>query len=153
MMPEQPVVGETGGSDLVTRRLKLLDEVDGRFVSGRGEPEDVVITAVVVDGLIFLHSELQAAFEVAVGGAEEAFAWPCQFFGGVDNIDGTLLKFHGVATGEHRRGNQFFREPDVAVVVDPDLGDDRAWVTGADRTAGNYYGFYHCSGFEGGGGS
>ena len=82
-------------------------------------------------------TELQAAFEVAVGGAEWIFPRLGQLLGRIDDFDGPLLELHRVAARRHSYADESARQIDIAVMVDADLSDDVAWVTVADQLVAN----------------
>ena len=72
--------------------------------------------------------------------AERALARLRQLLGGVHDVDGALLKLHGIASGRDRGFDQSPGQIEIAVVVDADFGDDkhrvlRSDASGADRTA------------------
>src|SRR5207245_3333747 len=83
---------------------------------------------------VLLIAELQAVFERPVRGPEGTFARSRELFLRVDHFDGPLLEFHRVRSAVLRRIDQTLGELEVAVVVDPDLGDHEAGLTFSHQT-------------------
>ena len=132
---QQAVVGERSRCNLEAGDVELIDEIHRLLVPAGGEPGHLDFAAIAVDQAVLVVPELQPALEIAVGGAEGILAGLGQFFGGVDDVHGALLKLHGVAARRYGHADQPAREVDIAVMVDADLGDDVAGVAIADQPA------------------
>src|SRR6185369_1456849 len=128
---QQVVVGQAGRSDLVRGRIELLHEVDRRFVPTGSEPGDLLFSAIAVDVLIRIATELEPTLQVTVGRAERILSRLRQLFGGVHDLDGALLELPRVRLGHAGHGDPTTPDPEVAVVVDADFPNDvgRATVT------------------------
>jgi hypothetical protein len=134
---QQVVVGQRRRRDLVTRRGKAIDEIDGLLVPGRREPRDLAGAAVGIDFLVIVIIELESAFQITVGRAKRALARLRQFLRGIDDLDRALLELDRVAAGRHRHADQPLREIDVAVVIDADLSDHIARLGVSDGPIAN----------------
>src|SRR5450756_417480 len=77
--------------------------------------------------------QLDPALEVAVGRSERALARSRQIVGRVDTLDRAFLELDRVAPRRDRRCDEFFRQIDIAVVIDPDLGDCKDRLAGSDH--------------------
>ena len=125
-------MGQACGGDLMAGGIKGLDKIDGAFIPAGGEPEDAFIPAVGINNPILIKAEFKAAFEVTVGRTKGVFSGLEQLFRGIDQVNGPLLEFNGLATGVNGRVNQLAGGIDVTVMIDADFGDNKTRVAGAD---------------------
>src|SRR5262249_17415582 len=104
------------------------------LVPARREPGDADLAAEAVDLLVVPLGELEGALEVAVGLAERALPRLGELLRGVDHVHRALLELDRVAICRRRDVDQLLRKPEVAIVVDADLGDDVTRLSVADGT-------------------
>gem|GEM_PF-4065765 len=119
---QEPGVRQGRRSDLVARRLELIDEVDAPLVPARSEPLDSVLLAVGIDLLVLLVPELEPSLEVTVRRTERVLPGPFELLGGVHHVDVALLELDRVAASRNRRVDETLGDTHIAIVVDADLG-------------------------------
>src|SRR5208337_903432 len=132
-MAQQAVIGEGRGSDLKAGNGELSYEIDRCLVPARREPVNLDLTAITVNLPILLNLEFEAALQIAIGVSKRAFSRLRQFLRCVDDVDGSLLKLDGVATGAQGHVDKFLRQIDIAIVVDPDFSDYVARFSRSDH--------------------
>src|SRR5439155_26838362 len=135
MMPQQVVIGERSGGDLVARRVEPLHEIDRRLVPTRGIPHYFLVATIAVDGLVIALAKLQRPFQISVRSPEWALPRLRELCRGVYDVHRALLELDGIASAQCRYVNQLLGYIHLAVVIDADLRRNETRMAIADHVA------------------
>ena len=143
---QQAAVRQRRGRDLDAGRLELNQKVDRGQIPARGQPMNLLLAAVLVDGSIVLQPKLDSIPVVQIGDvAPGGIPHLVLHFRGHAKLRSSLLKLHRIAATLNGDVNELPREIEVAVVVDPDLGNDVGGMPGAHGPSGQINGLTHSS--------
>src|SRR3990170_6431792 len=132
---QKAVIGEGSRGKLVAGDIKPGQEIDRGLIPDGGKPQDPVLPAGAIDLSVVRLPQLHPVTVFQVGDiAPRGLAHLVALIGRDAKLGRTLLQLHRVDSCVQGSVDQAPGDPQVPIVIDPDLGHDERGVPVSDNT-------------------